>query len=53
MVVAHFGEKLDSDRVCSVPAGVCVCVLRNLSGNLAFKATRVEDTKLTLAVISF
>ena len=54
--MVQFGKKCDCFRVCSilVGVGIVVCASHNQSGYLAFRMTRVKDTKLTLvAVIPF
>ena len=53
MSVFHVGKKRDCVRVCSGPIGSLVRVRRNQSGYLAFRMTKVKDTKLTLAVTPF
>ena len=52
MLVFHFGNKRDCVRVCfQLAFFFFVCVRHNQSGCLAFKTTKVKDTKLILAVI--
>ena len=53
MLVIHFGKKLGCVRVFPFPVDVLACVRHKQSGYLAFRTTKVKDTKLTLAVILF
>ena len=48
---------LEKERLCLVfvrsPSALSACVSHNQSGYLAFRMTKIKDTKLTLAVIPF
>ena len=51
MIVAHYVQNATVPVFVRFPSAFCVCVHHNQSGYLAFKTTKVKDTKLTLAVI--
>ena len=51
MVVAHFEKNATVFVFVRPPPAFAVCLRHNLSGWLAFKTTKVKDTKLTLEVI--
>ena len=52
MLVFHFGNKRDCVRVCSFPIGI-FCLRAPQPIYLAFRTTKIKDTKLTLAAIPF
>ena len=51
MTVFHFGKRAAVSVFVRFPSAFSVCVRHSQSGYLAFRTTKIKDTKLTLAVI--